>query len=94
MNYSSVPDVYAKERSLFGFILHTHERAARTAFYTFLFLVSVDLITLSSQTVSLVAGSLTYFSSISFPGEHLGADLPDILHIGDDQYSAIHNHSE
>lgn len=31
---------------------------------------------------------------VSFPGKHLGADFPDILHIGDDQHSAIHNHSE
>ncbi|TKS78470.1 Potassium channel subfamily T member 1 [Collichthys lucidus] len=26
-------------------------------------------------------------------GEHLGADVPDILHIGDDQHSAIYNHT-
>lgn len=40
--------------------------------------------------------SLFYYLSclISSQGEHLGADFPDILHIGDDQHSAIYNHSE
>ena len=28
-----------------------------------------------------------------FPGEHLGADLPDVLYTGDDQHGAVHNHS-
>lgn len=54
----------------------------------------ITRIPLLSKTVFPLTGSLTYFSSISFPGEHLGADVPDILHIGDDQYSAIYNHSE
>ena len=43
-------------------------------------IASVDLLSLSRDDVV-------------FLGEHLGADLPDVLHTGDDQHGAIHNHS-
>jgi len=72
-----------------------------TVVYTIVFMQQISsssaaqvLATFLSKTICFPADSFKYSPSISTPGEHLGADLPDILHIGDDKFSAIHNHSE
>lgn len=51
-------------------------------------------IPITAGLLNIINIILVIFHLIDFLGEYLGADVPDILHIGDDQHSAIYNHSE
>lgn len=104
---SLVKKLYRREKHFYFYFLDSLEFNTvlqRTIYKAVIFLPLIQYCIIIRadfllQLHSLEQPALSLFHPIIshlvyFLGEHLGADFPDILHIGDDQHSAIYNHSE